>query len=121
MNYAVFASGIGLLLAIVILGLLRHDRLYLRDATFWLFTAFASIAFALFPKLADWLGAIAGVAYPPALVLAIVSVVLTVKVLLSDIEHTQMRRELRRLNQRIALLDADRQSNQLFENKEQNT
>lgn len=115
MNYTVFATAIGFLLAVLILALLRRDQLYLRDATFWLATAMASIAFALSPSLVDWLGGIAGVAYPPALVLAVVCVVLTIKSLLADIEHTQLRREVRRLNQRVAMMDADRQSNRMLE------
>ena len=111
MTYPVFAAAIGLLLAALILFLLRRDQLYLRDATFWLATAVVSIAFALFPTLVDWLGGMAGVAYPPALILAVVSVVLTIKALLADIAQTQLRRDVRRLNQRVALMDADRQGN----------
>jgi hypothetical protein len=115
MTYPIFAAAIGLLLAALILFLLRRDQLYLRDATFWLGTAMVSIAFALFPSLVDLLGGMAGVAYPPALILAVVCVVLTVKALLADIAQTQLRRDVRRLNQRVALMDADRQSDRVFE------
>ena len=97
MTYPVFAAAIGLLLAVLILILLRRDQLYLRDATFWLATAMVSIAFAFFPSLADLLGGMAGVAYPPALILAVVCVVLTIKALLADIAQTQLRRDVRRL------------------------
>lgn len=90
-----------------ILYLLRRDYLYLRDALFWLFTSAVSIAFAIAPSLVDAIGVTAGVAYPPALVLALVCVVLTIKALLSDIALTQLRRDVRRLNQRIALVDAE--------------
>ena len=110
MTYPVFAAAIGLLLAVLILILLRRDQLYLRDATFWLATAMVSIAFAFFPSLVDLLGGMAGVAYPPALILAVVCVVLTIKALLADIAQTQLRRDVRRLNQRVALMDADRQA-----------
>ena len=109
MTYPVFAAAIGLLLAVLIFILLRRDQLYLRDATFWLATAMVSIAFAFFPSLVDLLGGMAGVAYPPALILAVVCVVLTIKALLADIAQTQLRRDVRRLNQRVALMDADRQ------------
>jgi hypothetical protein len=109
MSYAVFAASVGIVLAAFILLLLRRDQLYLRDATFWLGTAVVSIVFAFSPSVVDWLGGMAGVAYPPALILAVVCVVLTVKALLADISHTQLRREVRRLNQRVALIDADRQ------------
>lgn len=114
MTYPAAAAAIGLMLAVLILILLRRDQLYLRDATFWLATAMVSIAFAFFPSLADLLGGMAGVAYPPALILAVVCVVLTIKALLADIAQTQLRRDVRRLNQRVALLDADQQSAQVF-------
>lgn len=114
MTYPAAAAAIGLLLAVLILILLRRDQLYLRDATFWLATAMVSIAFAFFPSLVDLLGGMAGVAYPPALILAVVCVVLTIKALLADIAQTQLRRDVRRLNQRVALLDADQQSAQVF-------
>lgn len=120
MTYPVFAAAIGLLLAVLILILLRRDQLYLRDATFWLATAMVSIAFAFFPSLADLLGGMAGVAYPPALILAVVCVVLTIKALLADIAQTQLRRDVRRLNQRVALMDADQQSAQVFDTNKQN-
>lgn len=120
MTYPVFAAAIGLLLAVLILILLRRDQLYLRDATFWLATAMVSIAFAFFPSLADLLGGMAGVAYPPALILAVVCVVLTIKALLADIAQTQLRRDVRRLNQRVALMDADQQSALVFDTNKQN-
>ena len=105
MNYPLSAALLGLSLAVLIIYLLRRDYLYLRDATFWLATAVISLLFALFPAMVDWFGSLAGVAYPPALILALVCAVLTVKSLLADIAQTQLRREVRRLNQRVALID----------------
>lgn len=105
MGYPLSAALLGLSLAALIIYLLRRDYLYLRDATFWLATAVISLLFALFPAMVDWFGSLAGVAYPPALILALVCAVLTVKSLLGDIAQTQLRREVRRLNQRVALID----------------
>ena len=105
MGYPLSAALLGLSLAALIIYLLRRDYLYLRDATFWLATAVISLLFALFPATVDWFGSLAGVAYPPALILALVCAVLTVKSLLGDIAQTQLRREVRRLNQRVALID----------------
>jgi hypothetical protein len=110
MSYALSAGLIGSLLAAFILYLIRRDQLYLRDAIFWLATALASIAFGLFPALIDWLGGIAGVAYAPALILALVCSVLTIKALLGDIALTVLRRDVRRLNQRVALIDAEQRA-----------
>lgn len=110
MRYTLAAALIGLSLAVIIIILLRRDQLYLREAMFWLATALISVLFAVMPSAVDWLGAIAGVAYPPSLILALVCVVLTVKSLLADVAQTQLRREVRRLNQRVALMDAERSS-----------
>ena len=105
MTIATSAALIGISLAVLILTLLRRDHLYLRDAIFWLVTAAVSGLFAVAPGIVDLLGVAAGVAYPPALILAVVCAVLTIKALLSDLALTQLRRDVRRLNQRVALMD----------------
>lgn len=115
MSYAISAAVIGSVLTACVLWLIRRDQLYLRDATFWLFTAVASIVLGLFPVLVDQLGGAAGVIYPPALVLALVCAVLTIKALLSDIALTGLRREVRRLNQRVALIDAEKRADETSE------
>lgn len=104
-TFASSAAIIGVTLGLFILLLLRRDHLYLRDAIFWLATAFLSIVFAFSPQWVDVLGVAAGVAYPPAFILAMVCAVLTLKALLSDLALTQLRRDVRRLNQRVALMD----------------
>jgi hypothetical protein len=108
MTYPITASFVGLLLAMFIVLLLRRDQLYVRDALFWLVTALTSAVFGLFPRAIDWLGAAAGVAYPPALFLGITCGVLTVKSLISDIAITQLRRDIRRLNQRVAMKESEK-------------
>lgn len=110
MGYRLTAALLGLSLAVFIVYLLRRDQLYLREAMFWLVTAVISVLFAVMPSAVDWLGSLAGVAYPPALILALVCAILTVKSLLADVAQTQLRREVRRLNQRVALMDVERQS-----------
>ena len=110
MRYSLTAALLGLTLAVFIMYLLRRDQLYLREAMFWLATAVVAMLFAFMPASVDWLGEMAGVAYAPALVLAMVCVVLTVKSLLADVAQTQLRREVRRLNQRVALMDVERQT-----------
>ena len=105
MTIATSAALIGIGLAVLILTLLRRDHFYLRDAIFWLATAAVSVLFAVAPGIVDLLGVAAGVAYPPALILAVVCAVLTIKALLSDLALTQLRRDVRRLNQRVALMD----------------
>ena len=96
---------IGIGLAAGILYLVRRDHIYIRQGFFWIAMATFSLALAIWPGLIDTIGSVLGIAYPPALLLLVAIVVLMVKALLGDIELTQVRRDLRRLNQRIALLD----------------
>ena len=107
MTYSLSAAIVGLTLAAAIVVLLRRDQLYLRDALFWLVTAAASLLLAICPRFIDVIGGAAGVSYPPALVLAMVCAVLTIKAMFADIALTELRRDVRRLNQRVALVDAE--------------
>ena len=63
--------------------------------------------FALKQHLIDTLGRLLGIAYPPTLLFLGAILVLIVKALFADISVTKLRRDLRRLNQRIALLEAE--------------
>ena len=60
----------------------------------------------LWPGLIDRVAVWIGISYPPAALLLGAVVMLFVKSLYVDIANTRLERQLRRLNQRIALLDA---------------
>lgn len=105
MSYHVTVLVMGFGLAIVILYLVRRDHIYIRQGVFWIGIAFASFLFAIWPRLIDTLGEALGIAYPPTLLFLVATIVLIVKALLGDIALTQVRRDMRRLNQRIALLE----------------
>ena len=96
---------IGIGLAAVILVLVRRDHIYIRQGVFWILVAALSVLLGIWPSLIDVLGAALGVAYPPTLLFLVAIVALVVKALLGDIALTKVRRDLRRLNQRIALLE----------------
>jgi hypothetical protein len=104
-HFTVLVAGVGL--AAVILYLVRRDHLYIRQGIFWISAALLSLGFAIWPSLIDSLGALLGIAYPPTLLFLGAILVLVVKALFADIALTKMRRDLRRLNQRIALLEAE--------------
>ena len=107
-QFAVLTMGLGL--AVGILYLVRRDHIYIRQGLFWIITAFLSLVFGIFPFLIDTIGAALGVAYPPTLLLLVAIIVLVVKALLGDIALTKVHRDIRRLNQRMALLDVERSS-----------
>ena len=105
-HYTVLVIGFGL--AYGILHLVRRDHLYIRQGLFWIAMALLSLALAVWPYLIDTLGSALGIAYPPTLLFLVAIVVLVVKALLGDIALTKVRRDLRRINQRIALLESDK-------------
>jgi hypothetical protein len=97
--------GIGL--AALILYLIRRDHLYVMHGLFWVLVAGAAAVLGAWPGLIDRLAMVLGVIYPPTLLLLLVSMVLLIKALHSDMLNTRIERDVRRLNQRIALLEAD--------------
>jgi hypothetical protein len=102
-HLAVLVLGVGL--ALGILYLVRRDHIYIRQGVFWITVAIASLVFAFWPSLIDTLGGVLGIAYPPTLLFLVAIIVLVLKALFGDIALTKQRRDLRRLNQRIALLE----------------
>ena len=106
-DYHLTVLVIGFGLAYGILHLVRRDHLYIRQGLFWIVVAALSLGLAIWPYFIDAMGAALGIAYPPTLLFLVAIVVLMVKALLGDIAQTKLRRDLRRLNQRIALLEAD--------------
>lgn len=104
-HITVFITGTGL--AAAILYLVRRDHLYIRQGVFWIVAALVTLAFAIWPYLIDTLGGVLGIAYPPTLLFLTAILVLVMKALLADIALTKLQRDLRRLNQRIALLEAE--------------
>ena len=100
--------GIGL--AALILLLVRRDHLYLMHGLFWVLVAALAAVLGAWPGLIDRLASVAGISYPPALLLLLASVVLFIKALHSDMVNTRIERDVRRLNQRLALLEADCES-----------
>lgn len=107
-NYQVVVLLMGFLMAGGILYLVRRDHLYIRQGVFWIAVAAISLLFGTWPYFIDLLGTALEVAYPPTLLLLAAVIVLILKALFGDIALTKVRRDLRRLNQRIALIEASR-------------
>ncbi len=98
---------LGIGLAVLILYLIRRDHLYLMHGLFWVVVAGAAAVLGAWPGLIDRLARWTGFGYPPALLLLLASMVLLVKALHADMVNTRIERDVRRLNQRLALFEAD--------------
>lgn len=98
---------LGVGLAALILYLVRRDHLYLMHGLFWVTVAVVAAVLGAWPGLIDKLAGWTGFRYPPALLLLLASMVLLVKALHADMVNTRIERDVRRLNQRLALLESD--------------
>jgi len=110
MTYQLTSALLGFTLAVTILWLIYKDHMHTRHAFWWMAIAVAVFVLGFFPNLVDWLGLRFGIAYPPVLALVVAIGVILVKLLLMDIENSRQERCLRRLIQRIAILEAELKS-----------
>lgn len=101
----VFTSLMGACLAGAIVWLVRRGHLHASSALFWLCVALITLIFGLWPGLIDRLAAITGIAYPPALLLLCGLAALLIKHLDADIQKTHLETEIRRINQKITMLE----------------
>jgi hypothetical protein len=108
MNSLDFTTALlGLGLAAAIIWLLRRDHLHLSHGLFWLVLAVVAAALGVWPGLIDKAAALTGIAYPPAALLLISVVVLLLKILHTDILNTRIERQVKRLNQRLAMYELE--------------
>ena len=96
---------LGVITALIILHLVRRDHLHTRYALWWLPTAFAIAILGVFPRITDHIGRLLGVHYPPMIVVVVGFLLITLKVLLMDVERSRNEVKLARLAQRMALLE----------------
>lgn len=100
---------LGIGLSAVILFLLRRDHLQFGHGLFWIGAAAAAAVLGWWPGLIDHVARVAGIAYSPAFLLLAAVIVLLVKALHADIVNTRIERQVRRLNQRLAIYELDLQ------------
>ena len=99
---------LGLGLAATIIWLLRRDHLHLSHGLFWLTVAVVAAVLGLWPSLIDKIAAMAGISYAPAMLFLTAVIVLLVKTLHTDILNTRIERQVKRLNQRLAMYELDK-------------
>lgn len=108
LTYQWTSAGLGIVIACFIIYMVRHDYLRTGYAVWWVLTAVAVVVFALRPQLVDAIGGRLGIAYPPVLLILAGMGSLLIKILTMDIERSRQERKLRRLVQKIALLEGER-------------
>jgi len=96
---------IGALLSISILYLVRKGKMHGPYATWWLLVAVCAIVLSIFPKIIDWAAAQVGITYPPTLLLVLSVSLILIRMLTMDMALTQKERKIRRLTQKMAILE----------------
>ena len=99
--------GLGVVLALGILWLVRRDRLHGSYALWWLLIAAGALLIGFYPGLVDWIGVKLGVAYPPMLLAMVAIIAVLLKLLGVDIDVTRRERRVRRLVQKVAILELE--------------
>ena len=105
-TYQLTSMVIGVSLAIVILFLVRRDHLHGPYAVWWIGAAATIALLGFFPRLFDVLALKLGISYPPILAIVLGFSMLVVKILTMDLERSRQERLIRRLAQRLAMLEA---------------
>ena len=106
-DFHLLMGALGIGLGVAILLLVRRDHLYIRHGVFWMAVAIVSVVLGVWPNLVDRIGQVTGVAYPPALLFLLAIMMLIIRAVIADIAFTRLRREVRILNQKIALMEPE--------------
>jgi hypothetical protein len=106
-TYQWTSAALGLGIAGMILYLIRRDHLHSQHAVWWLGAALFIAVLGLFPKIVDWAATYLNINYPPTLLFILGMGMMLIKVLSIDIHQSRQERKIRRLVQRLALLEAE--------------
>ena len=106
-SYYLTSVALGVVLALGILWLVRRDHLHGSYALWWLAIALAALAVGFYPAIVDWIGVRLGVAYPPMLLAMVAIVAILLKLLGVDVDVSRRERRLRRLLQKVAILELE--------------
>jgi hypothetical protein len=96
---------IGIVVACIILLLIRRDLLHVKRSLWWIGMALLIVFMGFFPLQIAQIGVLLGVNYPPVLILTLGIGFILIKILSMDLERSRQERMLRRLTQRMAILE----------------
>ena len=104
------AAILGVCLAGAIFYLVRRDHLHGPYAAWWLMVAAATLILGIFPAVVTWLGLLTGIKYAPVLPIIVALSLILLRLLKLDIDRSRQERQIRRLTQKLAILDQELQS-----------
>ena len=72
--------------------------------------AAATLILGIFPAVVTWLGLLTGIKYAPVLPIIVALSLILLRLLKLDIDRSRQERQIRRLTQKLAILDHELQS-----------
>jgi hypothetical protein len=105
MSYRITSMVIGLFIAVTIIFLVRKDYIHVRHTIWWLVVAACSVIVGFFPETVDLVARWFVVNYPPTFFFSVGFAAMLIKILRMDIEFSRQEREIKRLTQRLAILE----------------
>jgi hypothetical protein len=106
---------------IYILKRIRHSKLQIEYAIFWIILSFILILISIFPLLVTIPTNIIGMQAPVNFVFLVIIFILLIKAFMQTIEHSQLEKKLNDLAQKIAIdekLNREKQENQILNKME---
>lgn len=107
LNAQITAAILGIGLAGAIFYLVRRDHLHGPFAAWWLAVAAATLALGMFPSLVVWLGVLTGISYAPVVPIIVGLSFVLLRMLKLDIDRSRQERQVRRLTQKLAILEQE--------------
>ena len=98
---------LGIVLAGAIMFLVRRDHLHGPFALWWFGVAAATFVLGVFPGVVAWLGHLTGIAYAPVLPIIVGVSLILIRLLKLDIDRSKQERRVRRLTQKLAILEQE--------------
>jgi len=106
-SYQYTSTIIAIIIAFNILFLIRRDILHTRYALWWFVVAALVMLAGIFPKYIDVVAGLVGVKYPPVLVIVSGMGLILIKMLNMDFDRSSQEQKIRRLVQRLAILEEE--------------
>lgn len=103
----IVSGALGLIAAVTITVLIRRDKLHIAHGLGWLITALMLTFLGFAPSIFDAVALKLGIAYPPSLAFALGLLLLVIKQLSNDIQHSKLRVRQQRIIQRLSILETE--------------
>ncbi len=105
LTYQTTTSILAVIFVALIFWLIRKDHLRPRKALSWVIFSLTIGLLGIFPKIVDWIAGFLGIAYTPTIILTVGILVILLKLLRLDIDHSKSEQKISVTMQRLVVLE----------------